>query len=92
MNCAWCLLTADVIGVDVLDGSAADVCRLSPQRDSPQLIHTTQLQKERENGQGGHMERNRRDLEICCCEPRSWSCCRRRWWPAEPDYTDAETN
>ncbi len=68
-----CLLTTDVIGVDVLDGSTADVCRLSPQRDSPQLIHTTQLQKERENGQGEHMERNRRDFEICCCEPRSWA-------------------
>lgn len=36
-------LTVDVVGVDVLDGSAADISRLSSQSDPPQLVHPTQL-------------------------------------------------
>lgn len=90
-----CLLTANVIGVDVLDRSSADVCGLSPQGDSPQLIHTTQLQRERERGRGVReniSKTNQTGFKICCIEPRNWSCCHMRWWPDEPDYTDAETN
>ena len=40
--------TVDVIGVDVLDGGAADVGRLGPQSDAPQLVHPAQLERERE--------------------------------------------
>lgn len=57
------LLTTDIIGVDVLDRSSADVCGLSSQGDSPQLIHTTQLQRERES-QREHIETNQRDFEM----------------------------
>lgn len=37
-------LTVDVVGVDVLDGGAADISRLSSQSDPPQLVHPTQLE------------------------------------------------
>lgn len=64
---------------------------LSMQFPTADPYHTT-TERQKENGQGEHIERDRRDFEICCYEPRSWSCCHRRWWPDEPDYTDAETN
>lgn len=38
-------LTVDVVGVDVLDGSAADVGGLGPEGNTPQLVHATQLQR-----------------------------------------------
>lgn len=36
-------LTVDVVRVDVLDGSTADISGLSPQSNSPELVHPTQL-------------------------------------------------
>ena len=37
-------LTVDVVGVDILDGGSADVSRLGPESDAPQLVHPTQLE------------------------------------------------
>lgn len=36
--------TIDVVRVDILNGSTADISRLSSQSDSPQLVHPTQLE------------------------------------------------
>lgn len=35
--------TVDVVGVDVLDSSSADISGLSPECNAPQLVHPTQL-------------------------------------------------